>query len=76
MADERFVADGLEQLQISEGYRTARAEVIAQVRARYAGPLASAGILRRISLRVRMRREIVRELAKLAPPDALYLHGR
>ena len=59
----------------TQEYRTARAEVIAAVRARYAAPLASAGILGRLVLRFRMQREIAREVEKLAPPDALYLQS-
>jgi hypothetical protein len=54
---------------------TAREKIIAEIRASYAGPLAEAGILGRIALRLRMRREIARALAELAPPDALYFHG-
>ena len=75
MAEDRFMADGRERLEQSEGYRAARAEITAAVRARYAESLARAGILRRLVLRLRMRQEIARELAEIAPPDALYLHG-
>jgi hypothetical protein len=76
MSKERFMADGRERLESSEGYRAARAEIIATVRARYAESLAGAGILRRLVLRLRMEREIARELAKIAPPDALYLQSQ
>ena len=76
MPDERFIADGCEQLKKSEGYRTARAEAISRVRARYAESLASAGALRRLVLLLRMRLEIAREVDKLAPPDALYLKAQ
>jgi hypothetical protein len=72
MSDERFVLDGYERLTQSSEFRAARAAVIAAVRDRYAEHLAGAGILRRLVLHLRMRREIARELAKLAPPDALY----
>lgn len=75
MTKERFIADGHERLMATQEYRTARAEVIAAVRARYAAPLASAGILGRLVLRFRMQREIAREVEKLAPPDALYLQS-
>lgn len=75
MADNRFMADGRERLEQSEGYRAARAEIIAAVRARYAESLARAGILRGLVLHLRMKREVARELAEIAPPDALYLHG-
>jgi hypothetical protein len=75
MPKERFIADGRERLMKSEGYRAARAEVIAAVRARYAESLASAGVFRRLVLRLRMEREMAREVAKLAPPGALYLRS-
>lgn len=73
MPDERFIADGRERLMKSDRYRQARAEVIATVRARYAESLASAGVFRRLVLRLRMEREIAREVARLAPRGALYL---
>jgi len=76
MPEERFIVDGQEQIEKSEGYRAARAEIIASVRSRYAESLASAGIFRRLLLRLRMQREINREVAKLAPPNALYLQSR
>ena len=72
MSDERFVADGHRRLTESSEFRATRASVIGAVRARYAEQLAGAGILRRLKLHLRMRREIDQELAKLAPPDALY----
>ena len=72
MADERFVVDGHERLTESSEFRAARASVVAAVRARYAEDLAGAGLLRRLVLHLRMRREIAQELDKLAPPDALY----
>ena len=75
MSDERFIADGRERLMASKEYRAARAEVIAAVQARYAESLASAGIFRWLVLRLRMEREMVREVAKLAPPGALYLRS-
>ena len=76
MSEDRFTADGYDELKKSKEYRAARDEVIASVRARYAEPLASAGVLRRLVLRLRMQREIALELDKLAPPDALYLQSR
>ena len=72
MSDDRFVADGHERLTKSSEFRAARSAVITSVQARYADQLAAAGILRRLMLRLRIRREIAQELAKLAPPDALY----
>ena len=76
MSDERFVADGHERLTSSDEYKEARAAIVAAVQARYAEPLAGAGAFRRIVLLLRRRREISRELAKIAPPDALYLQSR
>jgi hypothetical protein len=76
MSNDRFTAHGYEELKKSKEYRAARSEVIAAVQARHAESLASAGILRRLVLRLRMQREIAQELDKLAPPDALYLHNR
>lgn len=72
MPDDRFVADGYKRLTESSEFRAARAAVIAAIEGRYAEHLRGAGILRRLALRLRMRREIAQELAKLAPPDALY----
>ena len=76
MSEERFIANGREQLKKSEEYQAACAEVIAAVRARYAEPLANAGALRRLVLRFRMQREIAREVDKLAPRGALYLKSQ
>ena len=76
MPEERFLADGRERLMKSEGYRTACAEVIAAVRARYSEDLASAGVFRRLVLRLRMEREMAREVDKLAPRGALYLQSK
>jgi len=74
-SEERFVADGQQRLEASSGYREAHAAVVAAVRARYAEPLAGAGLLRRLALRTRMRREIAEELAKLAPSEAFYFRA-
>jgi hypothetical protein len=76
MPDERFIADGRQRLMRSEGYRAARAEVIAAVRARYSESLASAGVFRRLVLRLRMEREMAQEVARLASPGALYLQSK
>jgi hypothetical protein len=76
MSNERFIADGRERLMKSEGYRAARAEVTATVRARYAESLARGGVFHRLVLRLEMEREIAREVAKLAPPGALYWQSR
>jgi hypothetical protein len=75
MSDERFIADGRERLMKSKEYQAAQAEIVAAVRARYSESLASAGIFRRLVLRFRMEREMEREVAKLAPPGALYLQS-
>lgn len=75
MSNDRFIADGRERLMASKEYQAARAEVIAAVHARYAESLASAGVFRRLVLRLRMEREMVREVAELAPPGALYLQS-
>lgn len=73
--EERFIADGRQRLEESSGCREAHAAAVAAVRARYAEPLARAGFLRRIALRMRMRREIAEEVAKLAPPEAFYFRA-
>jgi hypothetical protein len=75
MSDDRFVIDGYERLTSTAEYQAESQKIIAEVRARYAGPLADAGLFRRIALRLWMRREIDRRLAELAPPDALYLQA-
>jgi hypothetical protein len=76
MPEERFIAEGRELLMSTKEYRAAQTETIAAVRARYAGPLASAGIFGRLVLRFRMQREMAREIEKLAPRDALYLQSQ
>jgi hypothetical protein len=54
--------------------RDARKEEVEEtVRARYSERLADAGLLRRLCLSLRIRREIRQELERLAPPDAMFL---
>ena len=46
--------------------------ICAEVKKRYADRLARAGFIRRIVLRIKIDREIEKEIDKLAPPDAMY----
>ena len=62
-----FVADGQARVENAERPRVER-----EVRARYVERLAAAGLWGRFRLRSQMRREIERELKRLAPPDGLY----
>ena len=64
---DKFVADGRERIARGEIERIRR-----EVRARYADQMAAAGFFRRLWLRVRIRREIERQLNKIAPRDGLY----
>ncbi len=50
--------------------------VQAEVRARYAAQLAGAGWLGRLRIRWKIRREIRRELEKLAPRGGLYSNSQ
>jgi len=62
-----FVADGRERL-----VSASRTDVEAEVRSRYAEPLAAAGVLERLRLELRIRREIRQALERIAPAAALY----
>lgn len=50
------------------------ARIEAEVWAKYAEQMAAAGRLRRVWLRWTIRREVHRQLNKIAPQDALYAH--
>ncbi len=65
--EEHFVADGYER-----AVEATLPQIQAEVKAEYAERLASAGWYRRLWLRVEMRREVWRRLARIAPPWALY----
>jgi hypothetical protein len=65
--DVQFVADGRERLVAAS-----RASVEAEVRSRYIEQLAAAGLIERLRLELRIRREIRRELERIAPVGALY----
>ena len=66
-ATHRFVADGRERALAANGPRIEQ-----EVRARYAGELAGAGLRERWRIQGRIRREIQEELARVAPLGALY----
>ena len=61
---------------IAGGHGRARSanidQVTDEVKQRYAPALASAGFLKRLLLRWRMRKEIAKRMQQLAPDDALY----
>ena len=63
-----IVADGRKRVIAGE-----LAEIKRKVRAKYAQEMAEAGLLRRLRLRWKIRREIARELDRAAPRKALYL---
>ena len=70
MADKHLpiVAWGQEEaLAANEG------RIVEKVRRRYAPRLASAGFFRRLYLHFLMRREVRRELERVAPKGGLYL---
>ena len=57
-------------------FKVALARIQREVRARYADQWASAGLVERLRLRLRIWREIRRELERIAPQGGLYLRGR
>lgn len=62
-----IVANGQERIRENE-----RVKIRQEVAVRYAKAMASAGRLRRLWIRLRMAREIRRELNEFAPDRALY----
>ena len=68
-----FVADGHGRITSTEEYQHRARQIRAAVQARYEEEIARAGLLKGWVLRFKMRREIARELQKLAPDRALYL---
>ena len=66
--NNRIVADGRERVR-----RACMDKITDQVRANYAGELAKASFFRRFVIRIKIRRDIQRELRKIAPNDAHYL---
>lgn len=63
----RFVVDGRKRV-IAGSLR----EIRSRVRAKYAEEMAAASLLRRWLLRLKIRREIGKELDRIAPRDGLY----
>ena len=61
---------------VADGCRRARAAIEPQVRAEvqreFASELENASFLKRVRLRRQMEREIQRRVEAMAPPDALY----
>ena len=66
--EQRIVVDGQQRI-IDENY----ARVAWEIRARYAESLSRSGWFGRMLLKIRIRREIERELKRIAPPGGLYL---
>ncbi len=66
-ATHRFVADGHKRALTANGPGIEK-----EIRARYAGELSRASFLERWRIEGRIRREIQEELARVAPPGALY----
>ena len=62
-----IVADGRERV-----LRDVGPQIRAEVRAKYAAELQHAGLLRRLLIHWRMRRDIHRRLQKAAPREAHY----
>ena len=61
------VADGTERIRSD-----AKRAVVAEVRARFADELATAGWIKRFWVRWKIHRAIEKELDRLAPPGGLY----
>lgn len=66
--DHNIVADGRERVR-----RAYMDKISEQVRAKYADELTKVGFFRRFVIRIKIRRDIQRELRKIAPNDAHYL---
>jgi hypothetical protein len=69
----RFVADGQRRITSTGDYQHKAQQIRTVVQAKYEEEIARAGRLKGWLLRFRMRREMARELEKLAPDRALYL---
>ena len=79
MTDSGIVADGRDRALAGAHEQMTRLslEIKAAVESEFAGRLAAAGVVRRAYLRLRMRREvqrrIAREIEKKAPRGGLYV---
>jgi len=68
--DLGFLPDGRERaLQANEAKIKA---IEARIRARYAEQLAKAGVLERLRIEARIRRELQAEIERIAPSNGLY----
>jgi len=70
---ERFVADGERRLRRSAEFRAACDEIVQAIRQENKAELERAGLIGRLMLRARMRRQVRARIKRLAPPDANYL---
>lgn len=68
--DPQFVFDGNKRARMA-----AIEKIRARIEAEYCERLQAASWVRRWLLKLEMRREITRQLDRIAPPDALYLRG-
>lgn len=75
LSQERLLVDGRERALRDPELRAELERAVAEIEARYAPLLERAGLLRRLVLRWRMRREVQRELELRAPRDALYVRA-
>jgi hypothetical protein len=69
-----FVADGQQRIRATPEYWQKVQEIQARIWARYADEPAGASLWQRWGLHWKIRREIRRACADLAPDEALYLH--
>ena len=67
-SEHGFLADGQRRIVRENHERISR-----EVRARYEDQLSGAGWLRRMILHIKIRRETIRELRRIAPTGGLYL---
>ncbi len=65
--ESRIVVDGC-----SRARAAAEPKVRADVERQYADRLATASMIQRWRLKLEMKKQIAEQLAKIAPPDALY----
>ena len=71
---DKFVADGQQRILAPDAYHQKVQEIRTRVWASYHEQSANASFWQRLQLRWKLRREISRACADLAPDEALYLH--
>jgi hypothetical protein len=71
---DQFVADGQQRIRATDAYHQKMQEIRTRVWVSYHDQFAHASFWQRLHMRWKIRREISRACADLAPDEALYLH--